>query len=359
MKKYIFVFGRNPKLSYAELLSYFRSFNFKYKLEYSMGKVAVFFVDKEIDISKLGGTVKVAEVILENEIKDADFYLGSKNKINYAISSYNDNKYLSEFEGFLVKWFRKEKIKAMRKRNRESDFSPKELRNTCEFIVCDNYIGRTVLISNPKEYKERDRKRMHNDFIRSISIRLAKILINLSWGKNGKKLLDPFCGVGVLLEESVYEKIECIGIEIDDKIRLKAIKNLKNLGAGSDFKVIKGDSAKINKYVDKVDCVASEPYLGPYLKNRPKKEGAIKIIKELNKLYEEFFVNLKKILKKNGKVAMVFPIIIASDRKEYRLNLNKILEESGFKISKLDDVDFPIPYNEKKGVIGREIYVLE
>ncbi len=359
MKKYIFVFGRNPKLSYAELISYFENFNFKYKLEYSMGKVAIFSVNKEVNISELGGAVKIAEVILEKEIKDADFYLGSKNKINYAISSYNDKKLLNKFEDYLGEWFKKEKIKAMRKRNKESDFSPKELGNVEEFIVCDSYIGRTVSVSNPKEYKKRDREREYNDFIRSMSIRLAKILINLSMGRKGKKLLDPFCGVGILLEECIYEGIECVGVEIDDKIRMNALKNLKSLRKRTEFKVIKGDSAKIDKFVNKVDCVASEPYLGPYLKKRPKREDAIKIIRQLDKLYLEFFINLKKILKKDGRVAMIFPIIIATNKKEYRLNLDRILSESKLKISKLGDVEFPIPYAEKKGVIGREIYVLE
>ena len=56
---------------------------------------------------------------------------------------------------------------------------------------------------------------------------------------------------------------------------------------------------------------------------------------------------------------MIFPIIIATNKKEYRLNLDRILSESKLKISKLGDVEFPIPYAEKKGVIGREIYVLE
>jgi tRNA G10 N-methylase Trm11 len=359
MKKYIFIFGRNPKLSYAELISYFENFNFKYKLEYSMGKVAIFSVDKELEISKLGGLVKIAEIILENEIKDADFYLGNKNKINYAISAYNDKRLLDKFEIYLAKWFKEEKIKAMRKRAKKSDFSPKELKDINEFIVCDKYIGRTSLVSNPKEYKKRDREREYNDFVRSMSIRLAKILINLSGGKKGKKLLDPFCGVGILLEECMYGGIECVGVEIDDKIRMNAIKNLKNLGKKGEFKIVKGDSAKINKFVNKVDCVASEPYLGPYLKKRPKKEEAIKIIRQLDKLYLEFFINLKKILRKGGKVAMIFPIIVATNRKEYRLNLNKILNESGFKISKLGDVEFPIPYAEKKSIIEREIYVLE
>jgi tRNA G10 N-methylase Trm11 len=108
-----------------------------------------------------------------------------------------------------------------------------------------------------------------------------------------------------------------------------------------------------------MDCVASEPYMGPYFKSYPRKEEAIKITKELNELYENFFVNLKKVIKKNGRVAMVLPVIKASNRKKYRLNLDKIFRKSGFKIVKLDDIEFPLVYQEKKSIIEREIYVLE
>ncbi len=356
MKKYIFVLGRDPELSYAELISYFKNFNYKYKLEYYEKNVVIFSFDKfEVNISKLGGTVKIAEVILEDEIRDIDFYLGSKNKVSYAISMYNNRKLLDKFENYLAKWFKSQKIKALRKRPKEENFSPKELRDVLEFVVCDKYIGRTILVSNPKEYKKRDRERPHNDFKRSMSIRLAKILINLAGGRKGKFLLDPFCGMGVLMEECVIQGIKCSGVEVDESVRKKALENLGRFSG--DFKIVHGNSAKINKYFKSVDCVASEPYMGPFFKSYPKKEEVFKVVKELNILYEEFFINLKKIVK--GRVAIEIPIFKASNRKKYRLNTESFLEKSGFRMAKLDDVELPILYKDKKSIIEREIYVLE
>ncbi len=360
MKKYIFVFGRDPKLSYAELISYFKTLEIKYELEYFEGQVAVFSLNKLIEINDLGGTVKIAEVILENKIKNIDFYLGSKNRVNYGISYYNRAYLLEEFEDVLKSWFKKEKIKAMRKKSKENHLDPKELVNILEFIVCSNYIGRTISVSNPKEYKKRDKNRKYNDFKISISIRLAKILLNLSGAKKGKKVLDPFCGVGILLEEAILRNIECVGVDLDGKTKNKAVANLRSLGK-KNFKVIVGNSSKIDNYFSKnsIDCVASEPFMGPYFKTYPQKREAIKVIKELNELYEKFFISLKKILKNNCKVAMVLPVIKASNRKKYRLNLEKIFRKSGFKILKLDDIEFPLLYQEKKSIIEREIYVLE
>jgi len=358
MKKYIFIFGRNPELSYAELISYFKNFDFKYKVDYMLNEVAVIYLDKEIDINKLGGTVKIAKVILEGEINDANFYEGSENKVNYSVSYYGKSK-LNGFEDYLIHWFKKEKIKAMRKKTGDIGLSPRELKNTIEFLICDKYIGRVYLVSDPSNYKKRDKERIHNDFVRSMSIRLAKILINLSFGKQGKILLDPFCGVGILLEECTYQNIESIGVEVDDKIKAMAVENLRRVDQNNKVKIIKGDSTRIDNLIKRVDCVASEPYLGPYLKKRPKEAEARKIVEELDGLYGRFFKNLRKVLTKGGKVCMIFPVIVDNNGKNHRLRLNEIFNRSGFKISKLEDIKFPISYNERNNIIFREIYVLE
>src|SRR3989344_2067687 len=106
MNKYIFVFGRNPELSYAELISFFKNHKINYKLEYNYENAAVFVIENfNLDISKLGGTVKIAEVILENKVEELDFYTGSKNKINYGISVYGKSNLLNKFELTLKKWF--------------------------------------------------------------------------------------------------------------------------------------------------------------------------------------------------------------------------------------------------------------
>ena len=352
----MFVLGRNPELSYVELISYFRNYGIKYKKEYYSDDIVVFSLDKfNINISKLGGTVKIAEVVIENKLKEIDFYQGSKNKVNYAVSVFGKNKF-GNFDSVLKEWFKKEKIKAMKKKNVEKIPS----KDLLEFVICGDYLGRVIEVSNPKEYKKRDNSRVHNDFVRSISIRLAKILINLTQVKKGERLLDPFCGVGVLLEECLSQNIKCVGVEIDDKIRMMAMKNLKNFNSKGDFKVFKGDSSKINQFLPlKINCVASEPYLGPYFKTYPKKEEAIRVVKELNGLYMSFFANLKKVLEKNGKVVMIMPVFRASNKKTYRLDLDKIFRKSGFKIASLDEIQFPLKYEEKRSIVGREIYVLE
>jgi len=57
------------------------------------------------------------------------------------------------------------------------------------------YLTKTIAFSNPMEFKYRDEHRPYTDFSIMISIRLARILLNLSQAKAGQVLLDPFCGI--------------------------------------------------------------------------------------------------------------------------------------------------------------------
>ncbi|MCG2719179.1 MAG: site-specific DNA-methyltransferase, partial [Nanoarchaeota archaeon] len=46
-----------------------------------------------------------------------------------------------------------------------------------------------------------------------ISIRLARILINLSGAVEDSVLLDPFCGYGILLQEAMLMGLNVFGID--------------------------------------------------------------------------------------------------------------------------------------------------
>ena len=85
MKEYIFVLGREPELSFLEVLSFFKSHNIPYKIVEHKDNILILLLN-EMDfddlIKKLGGVVKIAEVF--NEYK----YKGSDNGLNYGISVY-------------------------------------------------------------------------------------------------------------------------------------------------------------------------------------------------------------------------------------------------------------------------------
>ncbi len=195
-----------------------------------------------------------------------------------------------------------------------------------DLMLFKNYLARTVAVSNPLEYKFRD-KRPRNDFVKSISIRLAKILINLSGAKENDLLLDPFCGVGVLLQEALLMNINVIGIDNDRKSVKDSYENMdwlkKNYKFKASFKLLNNDARKLRNILkDKVDVIVTEPYLGPYLKKLPTKEMALKIKKELEELYKEVFYNFKYVLKKDGRMVFIVPRFRLYENEKIKINFN-------------------------------------
>ena len=82
-------------------------------------------------------------------------------------------------------------------------------------MIYKKLIAKTIAVSNPLELKERDLGRPAVDYMKSISIRLGKILINLSKTKESQTLIDPFCGSGTILQEAMLNDINVIGLDVD------------------------------------------------------------------------------------------------------------------------------------------------
>ena len=358
MKEYIFVFGREPELSFLEVIGYFQSHDVNYKLVEWRKEIAVFLLedlDFELLIKRLGGTVKIAEIFLEYK------YKGTENKLNFGISVYSGDG--SKLRDYLQREFKKEKVKAVFRKSRDKTFMPSEIfaKNLIDFVVYNKYYARTIAVFNPKDYKERDETRPRQILLHQVSLRLARILVNLSFAKHN--LLDPFCGVGTILQEAMISGIDVYGVDIDSESAeaskenlnwLKEKYNLKN-----NFKVIKGDSGKLAKYFrrNEIHAVATEPDLGPYYRKMPSKEEVDGVVKTLENLYSDFFLGLRQVMKKSGKVAIVLPRLKYKNR--YRdVDVNKIISQSGFKLF-VADKRVKLPIISKGRFLDRMIYVFE
>ena len=358
MREYIFILGREPELSFLELISYFKGNGIDYKIIKHEKEVVVILLDEKLDfgsmLNKLGGIVKIGETFKEY------VYKGNLNKLNYGISVYKGR---DELTNILKKEYKKEKVKAMLRKPRDKVFMPSEIlsKNLFEFLIFNDYKARTIAFFNPKEYKKRDETRPKQMFLHQVSLRLSKILINLSQARNS--LLDPFCGNGTILQEGMLNNLDVVGIDIDQESVDATKENLEwineKFGINKKFKIIKGDATKLTRYLKRnsVEAIASEPDLGPYFRKMPGKEEVEKAINQLDKMYYEFLLQSHEILKKNGKIAIIFP------RLKYRngrksLDVKDLLKRTGFKVSIIDSrVKLPLITEGK--FLDREIYVLE
>ncbi len=346
--KYLFVLGRNIELSIAEILSYFERVDNKVKNYTKRDNAILIEVNKEIEkdaIEKLGGTLRIGELI-----KDEICF--SKNKINYVIWDFSDK--VEEIEDYLKDKFKKEKIKAVKKPLTGSISSQEGKKYKIvgsklideEFFVFEENFGRMIQRCDYDEIEKRDMKKPVRREELSISPRLAKVMINLSQVKKGI-LVDPFCGIGVVLFEALLQGIPVIGVDVDENALDGAKKNLE-WGKFKDYQIIKSDSRRVE--IGNAEVIATEPDLGQILRKSPTEKEAENTLKNFDKLMMGVLNNLKR--KVSGRIVFTAPYILTRHGRK-SCNIQDITKRTGLKL-----VEGPFPEYREKQVVGREIFVL-
>lgn len=362
--------GRDPALAIAEIESYFFSHSIEYKILNSSNVAAVIELSKFTPnwIDDLGGVIKISEIIsnssklevIEQEMSRVDWYVGSSNKVTYFVDIYE-----TEIDDFIIdylkEFFKSNKIKGMLKKNSYPSRLIKKntITDGLEVVIYRNYVARTLAVSNPLLLKERDLGRPSTDYMKTISLRLAKILINLSCVKSNCTLVDPFCGSGGILQEAVFKGINVIGVDNDSNAIKESRLNMEwfvgRYKVTGRWMVVKGDSSMLSKViVNRCDGIATEPYLGPYIKKMPTLFQAKEVMSDLTSLYSNLISESFKILTKGGRIAIVVPKFRTIEGKKVSMNFRAIAETYGF-----FTIYGPIDYAYKESKILREIWVIE
>jgi tRNA G10 N-methylase Trm11 len=194
-------------------------------------------------------------------------------------------------------------------------------------------------------------------------------------------LLDPFCGVGTILQEALLEKAMVVGMDVNPWCVKAATENLDWLVneyglKGADFRVLQGD---VNKLVEKIgqetmDCIVCEPDLGPALRQVPTGPYAEKIIQKLEPLYFGFVEQSFRALTYGGRLVLVTPFMKTRSGEAVTMPIGGKLESLGFKrvypflkemfaqsAGGLDRVTNSASLIEmdERHMIGREIHIVE
>jgi tRNA G10 N-methylase Trm11 len=164
------------------------------------------------------------------------------------------------------------------------------------------------------------------------------MMVNLSACTAGKVLLDPFCGVGTILQEAMLEKANVVGVDVNPWCVRAAEENLEWMQreyglVEADFRVLQGDVSKLVGKVgrDTVDCIVSEPDLGPALRQVPTGPYAQKIIEKLEPLYYGFVKEAYMVLREHGRLALVTPYIVTRSGQFVTMPIGEQMESCGFK----------------------------
>jgi len=370
--KYIFILGRNIDLSLAEIKAYFEKEGGAARVHKVIKNSALIELDSEVKaniVEKLGGTILIAEILesgsagdLIDNLKNHELYFGTSNKLNYCVWDFEESEESASVAEYLKARFKEEKLKATQKRLPATITlqDETEVPNISSSLIEEQYVifpgnevihfARMIQRCNYEEIEKRDMNKPVRREELSISPRLAKILINLSGAKGGETLIDPFCGIGVILSEALLQNINVIGIDRDAGAIKGARENLKWFKFSPNSYTLKNDdSTKVN--IAKANAIATEPDLGQILKKIPTEDKARDTLRNFEKLMIGVINNLKGST--SGKIAFTAPHI-RTIKKRIGCDIERILGRTEYKLEE----GFPIVEFKRNQVVGRQIFVL-
>ncbi len=346
--KCIFILGGNTRLCKAELENYFsrRGIGFEIVDESRGAVVAEVIGFKKEAIGDLGGTIKIAEVIEEKET--LGFALPAVSG-EFSASAYgfrNGRKIQSSF----AKRIKAANGSSKTFHGREPQISAVEILKKSllekDFVLLGAdkkfYLGKTIAVYDPFDFKKRDTGRPFQRPIYSIPIRLAKIMANLARVSADEKVIDPFCGYGTILQEACALGAEVFGTDSDGGAIKAAEGNMewfeKEYAKGCGFHFSALDVSGIGKKFGKdfFDAVVTEPWLGPPLRN-PSESEALKIIGELEEFYKNALPHIAAVLKSGRRLVMILPKIKAAGGKYFEMDMERILPDRLMLVQTFDD----------------------
>lgn len=179
--------------------------------------------------------------------------------------------------------------------------------------------GLTMTVQPFKSLSARDYGRpARDDQSGMLPPKVAQIMLNLAGLKPGDSVLDPFCGSGTVLQEAALMKAgQIIGLDnsavavANSQVNWQWLANRWTVEVSPRISLADARQASAELAGQKVDCIVTEPYLGP---QRGRRDFSA-ITQELNKIYSQSLVDWQKIIAPDGRVVMIWPVFIDDQRK--------------------------------------------
>lgn len=361
--KYVFILGRNPELSRAELFSYLDTRRIKFnEFFYSNNSLILEFKqDLVLDINLFGGLLGFGRLIEFPREKDLSEYLKNNefvqlDRFTYSVRGNLDSSLFSEkFKIERKKAQIRNFGKKLKFQSGEQSFLPRaDVEIFAAFYKSVFLLGLIEQKFCSDLIEKRDMKKPVRRESLAISPRLAKILINLSGAKEGDLVLDPFCGVGGIIQEAVLMGINCVGIDRDSDAIEGARENLnwlkKEYLFSASYKLFNSNSltAENKQY----NSIIAESSLGNLLRRRLNRKQARIYLDDFKTQIIPLLRRFKEIKKKESRIAITFPCF-----DDLQISKEEICNSTGLKIYSREGVSFPIIEKRDKQFVNRQIWV--
>ncbi len=222
-------------------------------------------------------------------------------------------------------------------------------------------------------YAERDQARPARDAkVGMLPPKLAQILINLCGDlPAGTRMLDPFCGTGVVLQEAALMGYQPYGTDLNERMVEYSRRNMEWLAGQQkqanrpseetqpDFTLATGDATDF-QWEPPIEAVACEAFLGQPMSTPP---AEIKLKQEKQRckmILRGFLTNLSEQITSGTPVVVAVPAWLRPDGHYDHLNLLDDIENLRYNVESFKNNlgQGGLLYYRKGQVVAREIIVL-
>jgi tRNA G10 N-methylase Trm11 len=338
----ICILGRQPALGLAELESIYGPGHVR-----PLGGNALLDLPAEdINFKRLGGTIKTARLLATVDTADwrklAAYLIDrvppyvaamDEGKFTLGLSLYGFDVPLKRIEACLLEIKKQIKPsgravrivpnKALALNSAQVLHNKLTFKGSWELLLIKDgsktLLAQTLFVQDIEAYGARDQARPARDArVGMLPPKLAQIILNLASSpdfqqaedKTRVRILDPFCGTGVILQEALLAGYSVIGTDIEPRMIDYTKKNLQWLfgqQAELDGQVaLEAGDATIYQWPG-FSAVASEVFLGRPLNSLPPREKLKPIISDADLIIRKFLKNLAPQLKPGRGICLAVP----------------------------------------------------
>lgn len=378
MTSFLFILGRKSDLCFAEL-SRVAEARFGVSAHRIVEGAALIELPSDTEARELqgllGGTMKVVEVAylgpnlntqtLEEKAAEILAKLGQGKKITFGLGEIGRESLDALAHNEVKRILRDKGISSRFVDSVRSGLSASVLlhQDVDEIMVVKAgdqvVIGYTISVQNIDDWTRRDREKPASDRRRGmLPPKLARIMVNLaSPGETSARILDPFCGTGTVLLESLMLGKEAIGSDIRADAVNQTLTNLKWFSQNypgehkTDCFLADATRLMVADTKGKLDAIVAEGLLGPLT---PGVKDLPNIFKGLEKLYLGCLKQWTQILKPGASVVLALPLV-ATGKSPF--SLESLIDRSG-------ELGYntllpAMVYDRPEAVVKRQIFVLE
>ena len=382
---HIAILGRQPALGVAELEQLYGASSVRWFSDSSA------IVDSpKFDFNRLGGTQKAGRIVAELSgdwrkvsmriVREYTLaWADHQGKITLGLSAYGFTATAREVQktGIILKSKLKEKGVSLRLVPNAEPALNTATSHHNKLGLSDNHVellvvragnGKVVVAEsvgaqNITDLASRDQARPRTDsFVGMLPPKLARMMINLTGVASGR-VLDPFCGTGVLLQEAALLGFDVYGTDLSEKMVRYSTENLDwltNRYSLDSKVVIEHGDAMTHAWVGSLDAIATETYLGQPFSAPPSPAKLTEVRGNCNHIISEFLKNIAPQLDDGTPLCVAVPAWRDTMGNFTHLPLVKNLGKLGYKQITLQHVTAEqLLYYREDQVVAREILLLK